>query len=64
MKIYVEKEDKTIRKQYSGDLLTLLNLINVNPETVIVVKDDALITRDHILKNSDEIKILSVVSGG
>lgn len=64
MKIYVEKEDKTIKKQYSGDLLTLLNLINVNPETVIVVKDDALITRDHILKNSDEIKILSVVSGG
>ncbi|MEM4259718.1 MAG: MoaD/ThiS family protein [Candidatus Woesearchaeota archaeon] len=64
MKIYIEKDNKTIEIKFSGKLLDLLKKLKINPETVIVVCGNTLITLDHKLDNSDEIRILSVVSGG
>ena len=38
--------------------------LRINPQTVIVVKNDELITEDEPLEDKDKIKLLSVISGG
>jgi sulfur carrier protein ThiS len=42
----------------------LLNKLKINPVTVIVSRNNELILGDEKLKNDDEIRILSVISGG
>ena len=44
--------------------MDLLRKINVNKETVLIVKNNTLVTEDSELKNNDNIKLLSVISGG
>ena len=44
--------------------MVLLKKIDINPETVLVVRKDELLTEDRKLRNEDEVRILSVVSGG
>ncbi|MBI2655088.1 MoaD/ThiS family protein [Candidatus Woesearchaeota archaeon] len=42
----------------------LLMKLDINPVTVIVSRNSELILEDEQLNNNDEIKILSVISGG
>jgi len=42
----------------------LLQQLNINSETIIIIKNNTIITEDEILKNNDKIELLSVVSGG
>ena len=68
MKVYIEKDDKFIdvkigkSKKISGK--QLLNKIKINPSAIILVKDDEVVLDDETLEDDNEIKILSVVSGG
>ena len=65
MKIYIEKENKNLNiknNKFTGK--TLLENLKINPSTVILVKNDEVILEDEILEDNDDIKILSVVSGG
>ena len=64
MKIYLEKDNKSIDITFSGKVSALLKKIKVNPETVIIVKNNELVTEKDVLNNNDSIKILSVISGG
>ncbi|HEX7587940.1 MAG TPA: MoaD/ThiS family protein [Anaerolineae bacterium] len=38
--------------------------IGVDPESVLVVINDKLVTDDVVLKESDQVKLVAVVSGG
>jgi sulfur carrier protein ThiS len=62
-KIYLEKENKTLE---SKKLLVkeILEELNINPTTVIVTKNQELLTDDVKLSSSDKIEILPVISGG
>lgn len=64
MKIFIEKTNKKIEKNFTGTVRKLLNELKINPETVLVTRNNKLITEDVKLKDQDEVKILSVVSGG
>ena len=64
MKIYYDKENKKLSKRFSGKVRDLLKLLNINPETVIVAKDGILVTEEDTLSDKDNIKIMSVISGG
>jgi sulfur carrier protein ThiS len=64
MKIYIEEEDKTLNKKFRGKGKELLKTLKINPETVLLTRNSELITVDDSLKDKDEIKILSVISGG
>ena len=44
-----------------GDLLSRMN---VNPVTVIVSRDGAIITEDEPIMENDNIRLFSVISGG
>jgi len=64
MKIYIEKQDKhlVLEKEFSG--AELLRELDINPSTIILVRNNEVILEDEILKKDDDIKILSVISGG
>lgn len=42
----------------------LLAELAINPETVLVIHDGALVTREHVLPHEAEVEIRSVISGG
>ena len=65
MKVFIEKDSKSVNvkhKKISGKVL--LEELNINPSSVILVKNDEVVLEDEILGEKDDIKILSVVSGG
>ena len=64
MKIFIDKNNETKELTFQGTVKNLLLKLEINPETVIVVSNDIIVTEDEILSNKDEIKILSAVSGG
>ena len=64
MKIFIEKDGLNIEEKFSGKASELLKKLKINSETVLIVKNDELISEDEVLKDSDSIKILSVISGG
>ena len=65
MDIFIEKENRKLKlkvKQIKAS--ELLKKLKVNPSTVLVVKNNLLVTESAILKDSDKVRILNVVSGG
>ncbi|MBN1175037.1 MoaD/ThiS family protein [Candidatus Woesearchaeota archaeon] len=64
MKIYIERNKENKEFDFKGSVQDLLDTLNILSETVLVVKNGTIITEDEELINDDEIKILSVVSGG
>ena len=42
----------------------LLIQLTINPETVLVTRNNTVITEDTQLQDNDHIEILSVISGG
>lgn len=42
----------------------LLHQLEINPESVLVVRGDSLVTKDTRLTNDDTVEIRSVISGG
>ncbi len=65
MKIYLEKEDKTINIDKDNiSVKELLKELHIPESNVIVVRNNEIVTSEEVLKNKDEIKLLSVISGG
>jgi len=60
---HIEREGKTVKVK-NLQVKKILEELNINPTTVILVKDNELITEDAILSEKDKIKILPVISGG
>jgi len=55
---------ETKKVNFKGTVLELLDKLKINPETVIVTKNNELVNQEEKLNDKDDIKILSVVSGG
>jgi len=64
MKIFIENQDKTLEKKFEGTAWALLKQLKINPQTVVIVKNNTVVTEKEKLKNTDSIRLLSVVSGG
>ena len=64
MNIYIDKDQTKKEINFTGTVKELLDKLKVNIETVIVVRNNELLNEDEKLINNDNIKILSVVSGG
>lgn len=63
MKVYVEKQDKLLELEKKS-VKELLDDLKINPNTVIIVRNNEIVLEDEQLDDNDEIKILSVISGG
>jgi thiamine biosynthesis protein ThiS len=64
MKVFIENQNKTKSLKFTGNILQLLKKLKINPEEVVVACNNNIVTNDYELSDSDDIKILSVVSGG
>ena len=64
MKIFIERENKTRTLKFSGKVSKLLKQLNLTPSAVLVARDGTLVTEDDTLADKDNVKILSVISGG
>ena len=42
----------------------LIKELELNPEQVLVIRDDDLLTRDVMIRNDDTVEIVSAISGG
>ncbi|MBI2666180.1 sulfur carrier protein ThiS [Candidatus Woesearchaeota archaeon] len=67
MKLQVKNERENSLKKivFAGTTVQeLLKQLKINPETVIVVRNNEVITEDEELKDKEQIELLSVISGG
>ena len=64
--IFIDSENKNTKLELENSTIVsdLLKKLNINPITVIVSRNNELILEDGKLNDKDEIKILSVISGG
>lgn len=60
----VEVGGKTTTLKGNKKVREVLKELNLNPEAVLVIREDELLTEDTELYDSDEIKIVNVISGG
>ncbi|MEK6932459.1 MAG: MoaD/ThiS family protein [Nanoarchaeota archaeon] len=63
IKVFIEKENKFVNVEASN-AREILTKLNINPETVLLARNNELILLETNLKNNDELKLLSVISGG
>ncbi|MBS3146759.1 MoaD/ThiS family protein [Candidatus Woesearchaeota archaeon] len=64
--VFIEKsnEKQIVELKSNSKVVDLLKTLNINPTTVLIARDSNIITEDVLLKDKDNIKILSVISGG
>jgi len=63
--VFNEKEQETKQIDFTGNSVKeLLEYLNINPETVLVVRKGVVITEEESLQEQDCIELLSVISGG
>ncbi len=63
MQVFIEKQNKTIEIN-AKSVSELLKKLNINKNSVIVVRNNDVILEDEALNDEDNIKLLSVISGG
>ena len=63
--VFKERDNSIENIEFSGKiLLELLQSLNINSETVIIVRKGEVITEQEVLNDKDHLEILSVISGG
>ncbi len=65
MKVFIEKTGKTaiVRKGFAK-AYDLLKELKINPDSVLIVRNNEVILAEEPVSKDDEITLLSVVSGG
>ena len=61
--VFIERENKTTNIK-AKTAKQIMEILKINPETVLIVKNNELILSDDLLKDDDELKLLNVISGG
>lgn len=66
VKAFIERDGREVSVEVKTDakVRDLIKALSLNPVTVIPAVDGEVVTEEHELKNNDQIKFLSVVSGG
>ena len=62
--VTLEKDNSTKKIQFKGKILQeLLRQLKLNPEAIIVTRNNEVLTAEEPLKNKDKITILSSPGG-
>jgi sulfur carrier protein ThiS len=65
MNVYIEKDNKNLKLELDNvSGLKLLERLKINSSSIILVRNNEVVLEDEILSDKDDVKILSVVSGG
>ncbi len=63
IEVFIERDNQT-KKLEAKDIPDLLSQLAINSETVIITRNNELITEATKLQPKDKIRLLSVISGG
>jgi sulfur carrier protein len=64
MKVLLRNPRRELEIPGPTTVIALLARLELNPESVLVIQGDTLVTRDARLADEDEIEIRPVISGG
>ena len=64
MEVLIEKDNKLLELKGNRKGIEILKELEINPTTVLLVKNNEVVLPDENLSETDKIKILSVISGG
>jgi len=66
LKVFFDRlnEKKEIEIEENINVKQLLEKLGINPVEVVVVKNGKIVVEGEKLKDGDELKLISVVSGG
>lgn len=64
MKIYIERTGETIEKEFSGPASKLLEELHILTDEILVIRNGKLVAEDEELETGDDLRLLSVISGG
>jgi sulfur carrier protein len=64
MKVRLRNPDRVVEVIGPKTVLDLLRELEVVPESVLVIRDATLLTRDESVRDDDEIEVRPVLSGG
>jgi len=66
-KVYIERDNKHVEVSLNSNKSTIRDLLlklSINPVEVIVTLNNEVCVEDETVSTNDEIKVISVVSGG
>jgi sulfur carrier protein len=64
MRVVLRNPHREVEMAAPRDVGRLLHALDVVPESVLVIRNDTLVTRDEPLDDADVVEIRPVVSGG
>ncbi|MEO6628605.1 MAG: MoaD/ThiS family protein [Aquihabitans sp.] len=64
MKVQLRNPNRTLEMPGPMSIVALLQRLELNRETVLVIRGGTLVPGDAMLEDSDEIEIRPVISGG
>ncbi len=64
MKVKLRNPDRVVEVSGPHNVVSLLRELQIVPESVLVIRDSTLLTRDERLEESDELEVRPVLSGG
>ena len=64
MKVLLRNPRRELEVEGPLSVIALLRRLDINRESVLVIKGDTLVTADALLDDADTIEIRPVISGG
>ena len=64
MKVKLRNPDQVVEVSGPRTVVDLLRSLEIVPESVLVIRDSTLLTRDEELDDADEVEVRPVMSGG
>lgn len=64
MKVRLRNPDRELDVAGGRPVREVLDELGVNPDTVLVIRDRELVTREVVLADADEVEVRPVISGG
>ena len=64
MKVKLRNPDRIVEVSGASNVTALLHELKIVPESVLVIRNATLLTRDEALADDDELEVRPVLSGG
>ena len=64
MKVVIRNPDREVEVAGPRKVRDLLSELSIDPDTVLVIRDRTLVTREERLGDEDRVEIRPVISGG
>jgi sulfur carrier protein len=64
VKVFIRNPDREVELRGDRKVRDLLSELSIDPDTVLVIRDRTLVTREERLGDDDRVEIRPVISGG